>query len=62
MRICERKGFVYSGTQYGVECFCGSDETNHLQHGESDGCDFDCQGNTDEKCGGFWSMNVRQHV
>lgn len=61
MRICEDDGYVYSGTQYGVECFCGDDDTDHLHHGESDECDFPCPGSSDETCGGMWSMNVRQH-
>ena len=60
MQICTDSGFTLSGTQYGNECFCGEDGVDYLQHGESDECDFECEGDPSAICGGYWSMSVRR--
>lgn len=65
MDLCE--GFRYSGTQWGQECWCGGDDTNHQKHedpkGTSDAvCDDKCTGNDSETCGGFDAMEVREFV
>ncbi|CAM9480330.1 unnamed protein product [Sphacelaria rigidula] len=61
MCALECEGSQLFGTQYGYECWCGDEETNHLQHGESEMCDYSCEGKADEVCGGYWSMSVWEY-
>jgi len=61
MIICRDEGYKYSGTQWSRECFCGDDDTNHLQHGDGE-CDHVCAGDDTQICGGVWSMNVRELI
>lgn len=58
MEICD--GYKFSGTQWGKQCFCGGEDTNHLLHGESEDCDMPCTGDENETCGGFDAMEVRE--
>lgn len=60
MDICIEGGYTYSGTQYGHQCFCGGEDTDHLKHGESADCDMPCAGDENEMCGGRWCMSVRE--
>ncbi|CBJ30862.1 conserved unknown protein [Ectocarpus siliculosus] len=57
---CEAEctGNTYFGMQYGRECFCGGSSTDLLQHGESTSCDYECPGDSDQVCGGFYAMSV----
>eukprot|EP00903_Cladosiphon_okamuranus_P016219 g14966.t1 len=57
----ECDGHAFFGTQYGDECWCGDDDTDHLKHGESEACDFKCPGDATQNCGGRWAMNVYQY-
>lgn len=57
--VCE--GYKFFGTQYGHECWCGSDDIDHLQHGESEECNYECAGDAGEICGGRWSMSVYEY-
>lgn len=51
---CRAAGYIYAGTEYGGECYCG----NALQNGgapASDGeagCNMACKGTVTETCGG----------
>eukprot|EP00903_Cladosiphon_okamuranus_P006480 g6339.t1 len=58
--LCELTcaGSAYFSTQYGRECWCGPAETDYAQHGVSTGCTYQCAGNPDERCGGFYAANV----
>eukprot|EP00903_Cladosiphon_okamuranus_P008203 g7898.t1 len=47
----------YFATQYGRECWCGSDD-GYTQHGPSTGCNVDCRGNPGEICGGSFAASV----
>eukprot|EP00752_Nemacystus_decipiens_P009246 g8259.t1 len=58
----ECEGYAFFGTQYGDECWCGGNETDHLQHGVSELCDYKCAGDATQTCGGYWSMNVYQYA
>ena len=42
--------------QYGYQCFCG-DYYPAIETLPSE-CDMSCDGNTDQRCGGEWRMNV----
>ncbi|CAM9558287.1 unnamed protein product [Ectocarpus sp. 12 AP-2014] len=58
--ICEAEctGNTYFGMQYGKECFCGGSSTDLLEHGESSACNYECSGDSDQACGGFYAMSV----
>lgn len=58
----ECEGYAFFGTQYGDECWCGGNETDHLQHGESELCDFKCAGDASQVCGGYFSLSVYQYA
>ncbi|CAN0003994.1 unnamed protein product [Sphacelaria rigidula] len=62
-QMCEDKctGSEVFGTQYGRECWCGDNGTNHLKYGESDECDRECAGDASQICGGKWVMSVYQY-
>ncbi|CAN0432766.1 unnamed protein product, partial [Ectocarpus fasciculatus] len=59
-QLCELAcaGSSYFSTQYGRECWCGPDGTDYEKHGESTGCTYECPGNPDETCGGFYAASV----
>ncbi|CAN0201782.1 unnamed protein product, partial [Ectocarpus fasciculatus] len=58
--VCEAEctGNTYFGMQYGRECFCGGSSTDLLLHGESTACDYECPGESEQVCGGFYAMSV----
>ncbi|CAM9533140.1 unnamed protein product [Hapterophycus canaliculatus] len=58
----ECEGYAFFGTQYSYECWCGGNDTNHVQHGESESCDAECAGDATQICGGNWSMSVYQYT
>lgn len=58
--LCRNGGFVYAGTQYGNECYCGNkfpSPPNHPAVDENE-CEMECEGDANEKCGGRWTMSV----
>ena len=55
---CLSSGFSFAGVQVGHECWCGhvappADVIVPLSE-----CNLDCPGDSTEKCGGVWRMNV----
>ncbi|CAN0464178.1 unnamed protein product, partial [Ectocarpus sp. 12 AP-2014] len=63
MEMCEEEctGNTYFGMQYGRECFCGGSSTDLSEHGESSACNYECPGNSDQVCGGFYAMSVHSY-
>ncbi|KAG2485882.1 hypothetical protein HYH03_015465 [Edaphochlamys debaryana] len=51
-------GLSLYGTQYGAECYGGSDETRATSLGPSTGCNMGCAGASTETCGGGWANSV----
>ncbi|CAM9692328.1 unnamed protein product [Ectocarpus sp. 6 AP-2014] len=41
-----------------MECFCGGSSTDLLEQGESSACNYECPGDSDQVCGGFYAMSV----
>ena len=52
-------GYVYAGMQHANECFCGASE-NATRHGKVADyeCNYNCSGNTEEMCGGFYRCSL----
>lgn len=55
---CSNKNFVYAGTEYGDECYCGNmiGAPSALQNDTK--CNMGCSGNSSEACGGMSSSNA----
>ncbi|XP_042203062.1 xylosyltransferase oxt-like [Homarus americanus] len=58
--ICYQRGYIYSGVQYGKECFCGNEEIP-LQMKVADSlCNMPCTGDSHLKCGDYLHINIYQ--
>ena len=53
--FCQADGYLYYGTEYSTECFCGD---NYDSFGESTECTMKCAGDADEICGGAYALSV----
>eukprot|EP00904_Undaria_pinnatifida_P009040 jgi/Undpi1/5266/HiC_scaffold_2.g00547.m1 len=55
--FCGDNGHAYAGTEYSTECWCGD---SYDRFGEiSDGlCDYPCEGDAGQRCGGFYALSV----
>ena len=54
-QTCAARGFQYSGTQYGAQCYCGN---TYGKYGPANNCDMPCSGNPNEICGGNWANSI----
>ncbi|CAM9959638.1 unnamed protein product [Ectocarpus fasciculatus] len=43
------------------QCFCGGSSTDLLEHGESSACNYECPGDSEQVCGGFYAMSVHSY-
>ncbi|ELU11770.1 hypothetical protein CAPTEDRAFT_216586, partial [Capitella teleta] len=58
IRDCSDLGFTFAGTEAGNECYCDN-RYDYDRHGSKpDQCSWKCRGNTDETCGGKWSIQI----
>jgi hypothetical protein len=48
---CAAAGYSISGTEYGVQCFCGNAIYNGGEKTADSDCSFNCPGDTTQKCG-----------
>jgi hypothetical protein len=69
-------GYTYFGVEYGIECFCGNqinvtpgisgeftpNPTSKKLRARTGLCNFPCQGNSEEICGGEGRINIFQTV
>ena len=61
---CAANGFSVAGAEYGTECYCGN---AIIQGGKQDtanpnGCNMNCGGNANEKCGGPSRMSIYSNI
>ncbi|MGA1847036.1 WSC domain-containing protein [Deferribacter abyssi] len=60
---CGKRGYIYSGVQYGSQCFC---DNNYGMYGPANNCNMKCSGDTSKICGGVWANDVyktdTQHI
>lgn len=58
---CSSAGFIYAGTEYSSQCYCGNTLATGSGPAPDGDCDMTCSGNATEACGGpnrlnlFWS-------
>eukprot|EP00752_Nemacystus_decipiens_P007908 g7065.t1 len=57
---CWALGSTHFGLQYSTECFCGDDSKLGMHDVDDKGteCDYECGGNRDEICGGYFAMTT----
>jgi WSC domain-containing protein len=55
--LCRNKNFSYAGTEYSRECFCGNTRPTTSVVAESN-CNYKCNGNQQEMCGGYWHISI----
>lgn len=49
--FCADKGFPYAGTEYSVECFCGSSLAAGAEEVDDAVCNMPCSGDATQPCG-----------
>merc|ERR1719347_1212964 len=59
-KYCLGKGYKYSGVQYHNQCFCGNTAPSSSTIAPKRECSYQCPGDTEQLCGGFWRMNVHE--
>ncbi|KAK4683990.1 glucan endo-1,3-alpha-glucosidase, partial [Tremellales sp. Uapishka_1] len=57
---CEKGGFAYAGMEDGKQCWCGMTAPPAPRAAAASNCNIACTGNSNEKCGGNWYINVYQ--
>ena len=55
---CRKKGFIYAGLQWQIECYCGNEPKNGFTWAWKDKCNDRCAGNSFQICGGSNSISV----
>ena len=58
MKACKGAGYKFAGVQFSSQCFCGQSPPPASTIKPSGECNRVCPGNTGQKCGGSWRMNV----
>ncbi|KAK3384616.1 hypothetical protein B0T24DRAFT_674362 [Lasiosphaeria ovina] len=56
--LCNRNGYIYAGTEYGTQCWCGNSVRTTSTKANEAACNMPCPGKTSEKCGAAWFMNL----
>ncbi|XP_026671974.1 xylosyltransferase oxt isoform X2 [Ceratina calcarata] len=56
--LCMQSGYLYAGTEYSVECFCGMEKPSQLKRLPDSSCNMKCSGNPKYSCGGYLTINV----
>ncbi|KAK4129599.1 copper radical oxidase [Parathielavia appendiculata] len=51
LAFCAAKGFAYAGTEYSVECFCGSSLAAGTEKVADSNCNMPCSGDATQPCG-----------
>ncbi|KAF8900122.1 glycosyl hydrolase family 71-domain-containing protein [Gymnopilus junonius] len=59
--LCSDDGYTMAATEYGLECYCGSELYQQGGVGivaSTSQCDMPCEGNSAETCGSSWRANL----
>ncbi|KAF8151649.1 hypothetical protein B0H34DRAFT_801346 [Crassisporium funariophilum] len=56
--FCDSKSFVFAGTEFGDECYCGNVLTPGAANATSTDCNTPCAGNAHEPCGAGGRLNL----
>lgn len=58
--LCDEGGYVYFGTEYASECWCGDETAEDIldENGPAINCDMSCSGDNNQFCGGYDAISV----
>lgn len=56
--LCLQSGYMYAGTEYSIECFCGMEKPSQLKRLPDSSCNMKCSGNPKYSCGGYLTINI----
>ena len=57
-KICVASNYKYFGVEYGAECFCGNKLPSRKLKDNMSKCNMNCRGDTKQKCGASWRINI----
>ncbi|PSN61392.1 WSC-domain-containing protein [Corynespora cassiicola Philippines] len=60
INTCYSQGFIFAGTQYSQECWCGN--AIPIQKDTDADCNFGCTGNKNQTCGGDGYLHDTAHM
>ncbi|KAJ7093925.1 WSC domain-containing protein [Mycena belliarum] len=55
---CKSRGFVYAGTEYGNECYCGNGFTSTTVAASESDCSMPCAGKSSQMCGAGYRLSL----
>lgn len=58
IHICLQSGFMYAGTQYSNECFCGNQVPTDKLKLPDNSCNMRCSGDSNLTCGGYYTIAI----
>ena len=58
LSICREKGFLFSGLEYGIECYCGNESAETFEWAWYGKCNDRCAGDSNQICGGSNAMSL----
>ena len=58
LATCRQKGFLFSGLEWQIECYCGNQPTKGFKWAWSNKCNERCSGNSNQVCGGSHALSV----
>ena len=58
IEACKEAGYLLAGVQYTFQCFCGNTPPPWSVIKPGYECNHVCPGNSNQKCGGTWRMNL----
>lgn len=56
--FCTQNNYIYAGTEYSSECYCGNTITAGAGPAPVADCSMACSGNANEPCGGPNRLNI----
>ncbi|KAL8855001.1 MAG: hypothetical protein Q9221_000197 [Calogaya cf. arnoldii] len=51
--VCNNGKYVFSGTEYHIECYCGNTPPANVYKSDEIFCNYDCSGDSSQTCGGL---------
>lgn len=56
---CLAQGYKFSGTEAKNQCYCGNTLRPGLVRYDDSVCNYNCVGDANQRCGGYWAINVK---
>ena len=53
--------YLFAGVEYSNQCWCGNDRPHYKTYAPQSECNYLCNGNQDQKCGGKLRISIFQN-